>query len=287
MLAGQGGTCECSGESYHVTSSTNLNYNETSDNIKSIYNVKLEQFEGPLDLLLYLIKKNELDICDIPIALITKQYLEYLNLMKELNLEVAGEFLVMASTLIQIKSSMLLPSKAEDSDCEEGEDPRTELIRRLQEYSRYKEAALQLSERKQLGRDVFARTFSSTEIQPPESTDDPLELELFDLIEAFRRIVIRAPKKSFHEVSAESISIAERINEILSILQDRNTLAFDDLFDDASDCDYVVATFLALLELCKIKMIKIRQNSLFGSIWIQPAVVEDAARLTVDENAIA
>jgi len=207
--------------------------------------------------------------------------------MKELNLEVAGEFLVMASTLIQIKSSMLLPSKAEDSDCEEGEDPRTELIRRLQEYSRYKEAALQLSERKQLGRDVFARTFSSTEIQPPESTDDPLELELFDLIEAFRRIVIRAPKKSFHEVSAESISIAERINEILSILQDRNTLAFDDLFDDASDCDYVVATFLALLELCKIKMIKIRQNSLFGSIWIQPAVVEDAARLTVDENAIA
>jgi segregation and condensation protein A len=286
MLEGQGGRGECSGEPYHVTSATTFNYIETSDNNKSIYNVKLEQFEGPLDLLLFLIKKNELDICDIPIALITKQYLEYLNLMKELNLEVAGEFLVMASTLIQIKSSLLLPGTPEDADSEESEDPRTELIRRLQEYSRYKEAALQLSERRQLGRDFFARTFSTPEMQPPEETDDPLELDLYDLIEAFRRIVIRAPKKSFHEVSAESISIAERINEILSILQDRDTLAFDDLFEDASDSDYVVATFLALLELCKIKMIKIRQNSQFGSIWIQPAVVEDAARLTVDENAV-
>jgi segregation and condensation protein A len=268
-----------------VISFTTTNYIEKSDNNISLYNVKLDQFEGPLDLLLYLIKKNELDICDIPIALITKQYLEYINLMKELNLEVAGEFLVMASTLIQIKSSMLLPSTTEDSASEE-EDPRMELIRRLQEYSRYKEAALQLSERKQLGRDFFARTFSSSEIQPPVEADEPLELELFDLIEAFRRIVKRAPKKSFHEVSAESISIAERINEILSILQDRESLAFDDLFEDGSDCDYVVATFLALLELCRLKMIKVSQNSQFGSIWIQPAVVEDAARLTVDENAV-
>lgn len=283
---GQGGKCKRSREPYHVTSSTTFNYIEILDNNKSIYNVKLEQFEGPLDLLLYLIKKNELDICDIPIALITKQYLEYINLMKELNLEVAGEFLVMASTLIQIKSGMLLPRETEDSDSEEGEDPRAELIRRLQEYSRYKEAALELNERKQLGRDYFARDFSSPEIQPPEDTDAILELELFDLIEAFRRIVIRAPKKSFHEVSAESISIAERINEILSILEERKILAFDDLFEDASDCDFVVATFLALLELCKLKMIKVRQNNQFGSIWIQPAVVEDTARLTVDENAI-
>lgn len=260
---------------YDISCSSNINYN-----------VKLDQFEGPLDLLLFLIKKNELDICDIPIALITRQYLEYINLMKELNLEVAGEFLVMASTLIQIKSSMLLPSETEDSEGEECEDPRTELIRRLMEYNRYKEAALLLNERKQLGRDHFARNFPSSEIQQVEEVDQPLELELFDLIEAFRRIIVKAPKKSFHEVSAESISIAERINEILSILQEREILSFDDLFEDGRDLDYLVATFLAILELCKLKMIRVSQNSQFGSIWIQPAVLEDTANLTVDENAI-
>lgn len=258
---------------------------ELPDRYNSIYNVKLDQFEGPLDLLLYLIKKNELDICDIPIALITRQYLEYINLMKELNLEVAGEFLVMASTLIQIKSSMLLPGDTEDSEDEVAEDPRAELIRRLLEYNRYKEAALELSERKQLGRDHFARNFPSSEAQQVEDADQPLALELFDLIEAFRRIVIKAPKKSFHEVSAESISIAERINEILSILQERDTLSFYDLFEDCRDLDYLVATFLAILELCKLKMIRVSQNSRFGTIWIQPAVLEDTARLMVDVNA--
>jgi segregation and condensation protein A len=266
----------------------NLNSKESvdiTDRCNSVYNVKLEQFEGPLDLLLYLIKKNELDICDIPIALITRQYLEYINLMKELNLEVAGEFLVMASTLIQIKSSMLLPSMAEDSEDESVEDPRAELIRRLLEYSRYKEAAVQLNERKQLGRDHFARNFPSSEFQQVDEADQPLELELFDLIEAFRRIIIKAPKKSFHEVSAESISISERINEILSILQERDTLSFEDLFEDGRDLDYLVATFLAILELCKLKMIRVIQNSQFGTIWIQPAVLDDTDKLTVDEHA--
>lgn len=259
---------------------------EMTGRYDSMYNVKLDHFEGPLDLLLYLIKKNELDICDIPIALITRQYLEYINIMKELNLEVAGEFLVMASTLIQIKSGMLLPSVSEDMEEEVVEDPRAELIRRLLEYSRYKEAALQLSERKQLGRDHFARNFSSGEVQQEEETDQPLELELFDLIEAFRRILVKAPKKSFHEVSAESISIAERINEILSMLQERDTLSFEDLFEGGMDLDYLVATFLAVLELCKLKMIRVSQNSQFGTIWIQPAVLDDATSLMVDDNAI-
>ena len=259
---------------------------ELTGRCDSIYNVKLDQFEGPLDLLLFLIKKNELDICDIPIALITRQYLEYINMMKELNLEVAGDFLVMASTMIQIKSGMLLPSVTEDSEDEVEEDPRAELIRRLLEYSRYKEAALQLSERKQLGRDHFARNFPSSEVQQVEETDQPLELELFDLIEAFRRIIVKAPKKSFHEVSAESISIAERINEILSILQERDTLSFEDLFEGGRDLDYLVATFLAILELCKLKMIRVSQNNQFGTIWIQPAVLDEAARLMVDDNAI-
>ncbi len=256
------------------------------DRYNSNYNVKLEQFEGPLDLLLYLIKKNELDICDIPIALITRQYLEYINLMKELNLEVAGEFLVMASTLIQIKSSMLLPSQAENDEEEVFEDPRAELIKRLLEYSRYKDAAVQLNERTQLGRDHFARNFPSSEIQQAGDLDQPLELELFDLIEAFRKIIIKAPKKSFHEVSAESISISERINEILSLLQERDILPFEDLFADCRDVDYLVATFLAILELCKLKMIRVSQNEQFGKIWVRPAVMDDdTARLNMDENA--
>lgn len=240
----------------------------------SHYNIKLEKFEGPLDLLLFLIKKNELDICDVPIALITKQYLEYINLMKELNLEVAGDFLVMASTLIQIKSSMLLPSHCNEDTEEETPDPRAELIRRLLDYSRYKEVAQQLQDRKLLGRDYFARTFFEEAMLPSESSDEPLELELFALIEAFQSILARAPRESFHEVGAETISIAERINEILSYLQEREQLEFHELFEGCSDRDYLVATFLAVLELCKLKLIRVRQLDHFGTIRIVPAVLD-------------
>lgn len=248
----------------------------------SLYNVKLDKFEGPLDLLLYLIRKNELDIYDIPISIITGQYLEYLKIMKELNLEVAGEFLVMASTLIQIKSGMLLPAREEDNPGEEEEeDPRAELIRRLLEYSRYKEAATLLNERKLLGRELFARTFEAPELQVVEKSDEPLEVELFELIEAFRTILAKAPRESFHEVSAESISIAERINEILSLLQEKDLILFEDLFENSLDRDYIVATFLAVLELCKLKMIRVRQQCQYGTLRIMPAVLEPAGeRLT-------
>jgi len=248
--------------------------NANTDKYASLYNVKLDKFEGPLDLLLFLIKKNELDIYDIPIAVITNQYLEYIKLLKDLNLEVAGEFLVMASTLIQIKSSMLLPTHADEGSEEEEEDPRAELIRRLVEYSRYKEAAVRLSENKLLGREVFARSFSSTELLATDVVDEQLEVELFQLIDAFRAVLARAPKESFHEVSSESISIAERINEILSLLQEKDLLSFETLFESMIDRDYVVATFLAILELCKARMIRIRQQDKYGSIWILPAVVE-------------
>jgi segregation and condensation protein A len=249
--------------------------NDESTSYDSSYKVNLDKFQGPLDLLLYLIKKNELDIYDIPIALITRQYLEYIKVLKDLNLEIAGDFLVMASTLIQIKSSMLLPSRNEDNPDEEVVDPRAELIRRLVEYSRYKEAALMLNEQKLLGRELFARSTISEELISDEAQTEPLELDLFALIEAFRGILAKAPHESFHEVCAESISIAERINEILSLLQENEFIAFIDLFENSRDRDYIVATFLAILELCKLKMIRVCQQEQYGDIWIWPAVLED------------
>lgn len=235
------------------------------------YNIKLEKFEGPLDLLLYLIKKNELNIYDIPIALITKQYLEYIQLLKDLNLEIAGDFLVMASTLIQIKSSMLLPVHNDEESTEEVDDPRAELVRRLLEYSRYKDAALNLNELKQLGRDCFARSIDLSDHDKPTQADEHIEVQLFTLVEAFRSIIARAPRESFHEVGAETISIAERINEILSYLQDQDHLKFEQLFDGCCDRDYLVATFLAMLELCKLKLIRVHQSIHFGTIIIVPA----------------
>jgi segregation and condensation protein A len=226
-----------------------------------------------------------LDIYDIPIALITKQYIEYIKIMKELNLEVAGDFLVMASTLIQIKSSMLLPAHDdENAEQEEGNDPRAELIRRLLEYSRYKDAALTLSERKLLGRELFARTFEPPEMAFECQPDEPMEIELFELIEAFKNILSKAPRASFHEVSAESISISERINEILSMLLENDILSFEDLFKDCPDREYIVATFLALLELCKLKLIRVRQHVLCGSIWIVPSVNESSRNTPLEDD---
>lgn len=254
---------------------TRVNDDMSGENNLS-YKVELDNFQGPLDLLLFLIKKSELDIYDIPIAIITKQYLEYIKVLKVLNLEIAGDFLVMASTLIQIKSSMLLPSRLEDNPDDEVEDPRAELIRRLVEYSRYKEAALQLNEQKLLGRELFARSNVSEELHSEDLPAEPLELDLFVLIDAFRTILAKAPKESFHEVCAESISIAERINEILSLLQEREYIAFAELFENGRDRDYIVATFLAVLELCKLKLIRVRQQEEFGEIWIKPAVIEES-----------
>lgn len=240
------------------------------------YTVKLEVFEGPLDLLLHLIKKNEMDIYDIPLSIITKQYLEYIKLLKELNLEVAGEFLVMASTLLQIKSKTLLPTPVDEEGGEdEEEDPRAELVRRLLEYQQYKEAALTLTGRNLLGREHFARQVPFSEAEA-EGGDDALEVELFELIEAFQRILDRVSQESFHEVGADSITIAERISEILSMLEGKESLLFDELFPETVSRDYLIATFLAVLELCKLKAIKVVQANRYGSIWIAPAVIEEA-----------
>lgn len=245
----------------------------------SAYSVKLDTFEGPLDLLLHLIRKNEVDIYDIPIALITKQYLEYLSFLKELNLDVAGDFLVMASTLLQIKSRMLLPNpEPEEGEGEQEEDPRAELVRRLLDYQRYKEAGLHLGERELLGREVFARRVPDPELLPTPADDGPLELDLFELAEAFRSLLARVPTARVHEVVGfESVSIADAINEILALLQEREMLAFEELFDLDTSRERLIVNFLALLELCRLKMAKVLQNADCGAIYVYPAVAVETA----------
>lgn len=230
----------------------------------SPYRVRLEMFEGPLDLLLHLIQKNELDIMNIPIALITEQYLEYLKVMKILNLDIAGEYLLMASTLLHVKSKMLLPTSSEDEE-EEGEDPRAELVRKLLEYQKYKEAAVELERRPMLDRDVFIR---SGPVEAEESPEEKrVEVSLFELLEAFRQILQRAKPEIFHEVILDRITVEEKLQEILSLLQrEKRSMAFHLLFPEEASRRVIVITFLAILELVKMKRIRIFQTAPFETI---------------------
>ncbi len=230
------------------------------------YTVRLEMFEGPLDLLLHLIRKNEISITDIPIALITEQYLDYLKLMKELNLDGAGEYLLMAATLLHIKSKMLLPTSPEEEE-EGGEDPRAELVRRLLEYQTYKEAATELERRPLLDRDVFIRTVP-LETEEPEQ-EEKIDVNLFELLEAFRRVLERAKPEIFHEVMLEQITVEERIQDILSLLQQENrSVAFYRLFPEQASRKVIVVTLLAILELVKMKLVRVFQMAPFETIRI-------------------
>jgi len=185
------------------------------------YEIKLDVFEGPLDLLLYLIKKNEVDIYDIPIALITRQYMKYIDLMKSLDLDLAGEYLVLAATLTHIKSRMLLPVSEEDEE-EDEEDPREELVKQLLEYKAFKEAALGLDKMNILGRDVFGRDYSCDDT---EKDEQPLmEIGIFELVEAFRRISRDAGQKDLMEIDIEKISLSDRINDIVDELEKEASL---------------------------------------------------------------
>jgi segregation and condensation protein A len=232
------------------------------------YTFRLEMFEGPLDLLLHLINKNELDITNIPIALITNQYLEYLKLMKVLNLDIAGEYLLMAATLLHIKSKMLLPSSSEQEE-EEGEDPRAELVRRLLEYQKYKKAAVELERRPLLDRDVFIRLISVDTEEPAE--EERVEVSLFELLEAFRQVLERVKAETFHEVILERLSVEEKVQEILSLLQmEKRSIAFHLLFPEQASRREVIITFLAILELVKMKLIRIFQSAPFETIRISP-----------------
>ena len=234
------------------------------------YEVKLDIFEGPLDLLLYLIKKNEIDIYDIPIALITEQYLEHLEMMRYLNLDVAGEYLILASTLIYIKSKMLLPSQ-EEGDEENGEeqDPRSELIKQLLDHQVFKDAATQLDQRPLLERDIFIRGHS-VEHQGAEigREEADIELSVFELVEAFYRIFSAAGKTELMEIDVEKMSLTDRINEIMEKLAEKKKLTFAELLGDYSDRKMILYTFLAILELMRLRMIRVYQASSFGVIRV-------------------
>ncbi len=228
------------------------------------YTVKLEFFEGPLDLLLHLIRRNQVDIYDIPIATITDQYLDYLNMMRSLNLDVAGEFLLMAATLLQIKSKTLLPLPPEEEE-EEGEDPRAELVNRLLEYQKYKEAAARLHERDMLDRNIFVQGDQA------EGSEERglVEVGVFELIEALRDVFNRASIEAAYDITLDRITIEERIAQILEAVNlERSGLLFSSLFSGVSSKEEIILTFLALLELIKMRMIKVYQRTPFGPIEI-------------------
>jgi segregation and condensation protein A len=230
--------------------------------------VQLEMFEGPLDLLLHLIKKNEVAITDIPIATITEQYLATLDLMQGLNLDVAGEFLVMAATLVHIKSRMLLPADESAEGEEEGEDSREELIQRLLEYQRFKEAAEELEQKEILMRDVFARPVAGGEDTQPVEFE---AVSLFDLLSALRQVIERVAGEWVHEVTLDTLTVREKMSWILENLHQRGRAVFQSLFDGATSRFEVVVTFLAVLELVKIRALKIRQEERLGPIILELA----------------
>lgn len=231
------------------------------------YKVKLDVFEGPLDLLLYLIKKEEVDIYDIPVAKITDQYLEYLEFMQLLDLNIAGEFLVMAATLMHIKSRMLLPPDETQAEQEE-EDPRAELVRRLLEYKKFKEAALELSQMESTQKHFFARVGINKEEETKFRSEEFFEASLFDLITAFTKVLKEIPKEIFHEVVKDEFTVSEKIHDILHMLMEKQTLFFMDLFRAAKNKIEVITTFLALLELIRLKEIVARQSAAFEDIEI-------------------
>lgn len=242
--------------------------NDSYSEEKSPYTVRLEMFEGPLDLLLHLIHKNEMDITNIPIALITEQYLEYLKLMKVLNLDVAGEYLLMASTLLHIKSKMLLPTSSEKEE-EEGEDPRAELVRKLLEYQKYKNAAAELERRPMLDRDVFVRLALVGDVEGKE--EERIEVNLFELLDAFRQVLEKAKPEAFHEVILDRVSVEEKVQEILLLLQrEKRSMAFHLLFPEQASRRMIIVTFLAILELVKMKLVRIFQPAPFETIRLSP-----------------
>ena len=245
--------------------------------------VQLQIFEGPLDLLLHLIKKNEVSITDIPIATITEQYLATLELLETLNLDSAGEFLVMASTLVHIKSRMLLPAGADEPDEDEGVDPREELVRRLLEYQRYKDAAGQLEQREILSRDVFARAATPTEAVGPRGFR---EISVFELLGALKQVIDRLPKDTFHDVTLEKITVREKMTLLLDRLRQQGSVLFEALFAEVKSRMEVVVTFLAMLELVKVRAIRIVQEEMAGPIIIEAAAGMDdaAANAIIDQH---
>ncbi len=230
------------------------------------YSIKVPIFEGPLDLLLHLIRDNRIDIYDIPISLITSQYLEYIEIMKELNLEVASEFLVMAATLIYIKSRMLLPPD-ETIETEDQEDPREGLVQRLLEYQSYKEASAVLREKEEIWTNIFSRS--------PAEKDEPsiepelylFEVNLYDLMAALKKIISKASPETIR-IMRETLTVKDRITMILDKMEHDHTIKFEALFEKDTTRIQIIVTFLALLEILKVGLARAYQDKEFETIWI-------------------
>lgn len=258
--------------------------------------VQLEKFEGPLGLLLYLIRKEEMDIFDINIHHITRQYLEYIRLMRELDLEMAGEFVAMAATLIQIKSRMLLPQYDDSGEVVEQEDPRKELVQKLLEYQKFKEAAQRLSERPWLHRDLWVRGVRETLDLAVEDAIVIDEGGLFSLISAYRKVV-RTMKKNAHRVRSKAKSIAERVLEIRHLFRIGQRILLRDLVDKDGIAGprqvKVLITFLSLLELAKLGFVSMFQAQIYGDIYIDPKreiqddIISRVEEFEVDHAAVA
>lgn len=233
------------------------------------YKLNLEIFEGPLDLLLYLIKKDEIDIYNIPIAKVAEQYLEYIEMMKMLDLDIVGDFLVMAATLIQIKSKMLLPQEKSGQEDEEL-DPRDELVKRLLEYKKFKEIADQLKNRESARQAMFTRPVNEElkEEWQEEAKEVYFEVTLFDLINAFSNALRSVKKRPVYEVETEEYTVDQKIHEILHLLVDAASISLTTLFNRAKSKLEIIAAFLAVLELVRLKEILIAQRQLFAEIEI-------------------
>ena len=232
------------------------------------YPVKLDSFEGPLDLLVHLIRRHEIDIYDIPIVLVTRQYLEYLDLMRELDLDVAGEFLVMAATLIQIKARMLIPRPATPEEAGDAVDPREALVQRLIEHQQYRSAADLLRERETLRSAQWMRPDNRVADIAGQPMERELEVDLFSLLQAFQAVVSRARERRPLPLPADAVSIEQRVEQLLERLSSREACGFEDLFDgDRSRAD-LVTTFLALLEMVRLKLVRLFQPSAFAPIRV-------------------
>lgn len=248
--------------------------------------IQVAEFEGPLDLLLYLIRREKIDVHDIPIAPITRRYMEYLALMQDLNLDVAGEFLVMAATLIHIKSKMLVPIEPTEAQADEDqEDPRQALVRKLLEFERYKQAAGLLHQKGE----IRAATFTRPESAVPRFDDageEMLEAGLYDLISAFKELLDRRKTLLAHEVGSEGKSIEERMTELLALIKEGASLDFLELFASERTKADMIVTFLALLELIRLKRVKVYQRGVFGPIRVfRPVGPEEGAPKPVDAPA--
>ncbi len=227
------------------------------------YHVRLTQFEGPLDLLLHLIRRDKINIYDIPISHITNEYLSYIEVMQELKLEIAGEFFVMAATLMRIKAQMLLPRRPEE---EEEEDPREELVKNLLEYRKFKEAASRFAEKENARRKIFTRPPAP----PPEgdSGPSPMEVSIFDLMDAFRKVMDDLRKQISYRIEKETWTIEEKMDHIRGRMKEGSEILFTELFTGGTDRMEIIVTFLAILEMMRMGELAAREMTTGGDVWL-------------------